>query len=123
MEESSTRNRRSLGRRAEDLAEAYLRLAGCSILERNLQLGHLEIDIVAREGDCLLFVEVRMRRGDRCGSAAESLSPRKRRHLREGLRRGLAARAWRGPYRLDLLALDWNPGTGSLRLEHYRGIS
>ena len=98
-------------------------MAGCIILERNLQLGHLEVDILAREGGCLLFVEVRMRRGDRCGSAAESLGPLKRRRLREGLRRGLAERDWRGPYRLDLLALDWNTETGSLRLEHHRGIS
>jgi len=120
---SSGKSRRALGREAEDLAAAYLRMAGCSVLERNLQLGHLEVDILAREGDCLLFVEVRMRRGGRCGTAAESLTPVKRRRLREGVRRGLAARRWRGSYRLDLVAMDWNGREGSLRLEHYRGIA
>ena len=122
MAASSPRNRRALGRKAEDLAAAYLRLAGCSVLERNLQLGHLEVDILAREGDCLLFVEVRLRRGGSCGGAAESMTPLKLRRLREGVRRGLAARRWRGSYRLDLVALDWNGRGGSLRLEHYRGI-
>lgn len=55
------RSRADLGRYAENLAARHLRRQGYSILERNVRLGHLEIDIVARDGDTLAFVEVRSR--------------------------------------------------------------
>jgi len=114
--------KKRLGDRGETFAAAYLEMAGMIILERNYRLGHQEVDILARDGDCLVCVEVRLRRGDRCGRAEESLTPKKRRSMREALRRTLRARRWRGEYRLDLLALNWRADRSGLLLEHYRGI-
>jgi len=52
---------RPLGRRGEDLAAKHLRREGYCILERNVRLGRNEIDIIAREGDTVAFVEVKTR--------------------------------------------------------------
>jgi hypothetical protein len=66
--------KRQLGRRGEDLATAYLRQQGYVILARNWRCPVGEIDIVAREGEILAFVEVRTRRGDRFGTPEESIT-------------------------------------------------
>ena len=122
MDASFSATRQQRGDRGEALAAAYLELAGFIILDRNLRLGRQEVDILARDGACLVCVEVRLRRGDRCGRAAESLTPRKRRSMRQGLSLVLKAKNWRGEFRLDLLALDWQIDGSGLELEHYRGI-
>lgn len=67
------------GRHAEALACALLVLKGYRLLARNLRLPVGEIDIVARRGRTLAFVEVKARSGD--GATAEALSPRQRRRI------------------------------------------
>ena len=52
---------RPLGAQGEDLAAKFLKRAGYEILERNVKLGRNEIDIVARDGDTIVFVEVKTR--------------------------------------------------------------
>ena len=49
--------RRSFAQRGEDLAAKHLKRSGYKIVERNARLGHYEIDIIAREGDTVAFVE------------------------------------------------------------------
>ena len=56
-------DRLSFARRCEDLAEAYLRRLGYRILVRNFHTRHGEIDIIARDGADLVFVEVKGKRG------------------------------------------------------------
>lgn len=116
------RDRLELGWRGEDLAACFLALAGLEVLERNLRVRHLEIDLLAREADCLVAVEVRLRRSDRFGDAAASVTPAKRQRLRTAVLAERQRRGWRGPCRVDLLALDWAAGRQRLVLEHYRGI-
>ncbi len=53
---------KSQGKTGEDIAEKILIEAGYKIIKRNFRFGHGEIDIVAMEGDCLVFVEVKSRR-------------------------------------------------------------
>ena len=66
------------GSEAEDRAAAALVAAGYSIVEQNWRCDAGELDIVAREGSVLAFVEVRSRSTDAHGHAAEMVSSRKR---------------------------------------------
>ena len=79
-------NRAALGASAEECACAHLRRHGVQILQRNYRVRGGEIDIVARDADCLVFVEVRMRRKDGHGGAAASVDARKRARLAHAAR-------------------------------------
>ena len=73
--------RRGLGARGEQLARDYLDGLGYQVLATNQRTARGEVDIVALEGGCLVFVEVRTRRGDSLGTPEESVGPRKARRL------------------------------------------
>lgn len=61
------RDRIQTGKHGEDMAAAYLKRAGYEIIERNYRCPFGEIDIVAREGGTIVFVEVKSRRSERFG--------------------------------------------------------
>lgn len=69
------------GMAAEDAAVQLLIDAGYRIVERNFRCKLGELDIVARDGDVLAFVEVRSRSDDDHGSAAEMVRPTKQRRV------------------------------------------
>lgn len=71
------------GQAGEDAAARYLEQQGWRILERNCRLPGGEIDIIAKDGGCLVFVEVKTRRGSRFGSPFEAVDSRKRQRLTE----------------------------------------
>ncbi len=73
--------RQRLGRRGEDLAVRHLEASGYRILERNYRTRIGEIDIIAREGETLVFVEVKSRRSDRFGGPKGAVDFRKRMKL------------------------------------------
>ena len=67
------------GSRAEDLCADVMRRAGLVLVERNWRCRHGEIDLIAEEGDTLVFAEVRMRSGPGSfGGAGESVTAAKR---------------------------------------------
>ena len=72
-----------LGEKAEDLAVEYLARNGYQILERNWYYRHKEIDIVARDGDLLVIVEVKGRGGRFLKHPEEAVSMKKQRYLIE----------------------------------------
>ena len=69
------------GASAEALAADYLTRRGLTIVERNFRTRFGEIDLIARDGRTLVFVEVRLRRSARFGGAVESITARKRARL------------------------------------------
>lgn len=69
------------GKKGEQLASRWLREHGFTILHRNWRHGRSEIDIVAREGDFLVVVEVKTRMSDRWGDPELAVGPAKRRQL------------------------------------------
>jgi len=89
-------NRRELGTRAEDLAVSFLRLNGCEILARGYRHRRREIDIIAREGGRIVFVEVKFRRNARRGLPRESVGREKQEHIVSAARAYLAERGLRG---------------------------
>jgi putative endonuclease len=74
-------DRKELGRRGEEAAGAYLERIGFGILETNWRTKAGEVDIVARDGETLVLVEVKTRRSFKAGTPEESVSPTKQRRL------------------------------------------
>ncbi|MBK7948590.1 MAG: YraN family protein [Deltaproteobacteria bacterium] len=91
-ERSAEADRASLGRRGEDAAAHHLAARGYQIIARNVRVDRVELDLIARRGDAIVFVEVKTRRGVRHGQAAEAVDARKQRRLRHGAQAWLATR-------------------------------
>ncbi len=118
-----TRWRRELGRWGETLAARLLEKQGYVILDRNVRVPEVgEIDILAQEGEVLVVVEVRARRGAAPFAPEESIGPRKRARL-VALAEAIAlARDWQGPLRVDLVAVELDRAGRVRRLELLRDI-
>jgi putative endonuclease len=90
----------------EVAAEAYFRSAGWSILERNWRAPGGEVDLIARDGDTLVFVEVKRRASGAFGGAAASVSGAKRRRLSRCAALYLRSERRDDPVRFDVFAID-----------------
>lgn len=64
-----------IGKQGEELAAAFLKKQGYKIIERNFHKKHGDIDIVALDGDILVFIEVKTRRSNAFGLSVESITP------------------------------------------------
>ena len=73
-------NKRMEGSRYEQLAARYLEQKGMDVLELNYRCRTGEIDIIARDGGYLVFVEVKYRKTKRAGYALEAIDSRKAEH-------------------------------------------
>jgi putative endonuclease len=118
--------RKALGQQGEGLAAAYLTQQGCEIITRNWRTRTGELDIVARDGDWLVFVEVRTRRvgkgavGPMLGSPEESVTPRKQWQLITLADAYLFESSWGGRWRIDVVALELRADGSVARLNHLR---
>ena len=97
------------GSHAEDVAAAYVQQRGLKVLVRNYRCRFGEIDLIARDGKTLVFIEVRMRTSDRFGGAAASITAAKRRRLVAAARHYLAAAGRDRPSRFDVVLLRGEP--------------
>jgi len=73
--------RQNVGKRGEEVASAYLEKAGYRIIERNYRCIFGEIDIVAEDGDSIVFVEVKSRRSSAYGPPQLAVGYRKQRKI------------------------------------------
>ena len=94
------------GTAGEEAAAAYLRSLGFAILTRNLRTVDGEIDIVAREGAVVAFIEVKARASHRFGSALGAVDRRKRARIRAIAEDYLQFVAPNANARFDVLAID-----------------
>ncbi len=110
--------RQQIGRRGEDLAAGYLTEQGYLILRRNWRCPAGEVDIVARQDATLVLVEVRARTGRDFGRPEESITPAKRARLIACGGYLTAELEWRGPWRIDVVALELGAGGSVRRIAH-----
>lgn len=82
MKRTGTSSARAEGDAGELAAVEFLKQNGYVILERNYYYDHGEIDIIAKEGAALVFVEVKSRRSTRFGAPEESVTPKKQALIR-----------------------------------------
>ena len=102
-----TVDRQTFGKSGEDLAVTELERRGYAVLARRYRTKHGEIDIVARDGDTTVFVEVKARRTAEFGTAAAAVTTRKQRRLVSMAADYLARnRLSDAPCRFDVVAID-----------------
>lgn len=92
----------SLGRRGERAAEKHLRRNGYRIVARNFRAAGAEIDLVAMDGETLVFVEVKTRRSRAAGAPEEAVDERKQKRIRR------AAEVFAARYRADEMEMRFD---------------
>jgi putative endonuclease len=110
------------GRWGEDVAARFLAAAGMEILDRNWRCELGELDVVARDGEAVVFCEVKTRRSTAFGDPAEAVHPRKAARIHQLAGRYLAEHphAHAPELRFDVVAL-LRPSLGAATLRHLRG--
>ncbi len=99
------KNNREQGDAAEEQARRYLEAQGLHTEARNVRSRFGEIDLIMRQGDTLLFVEVRYRRSNHFGGAAASVDAKKQRKLIATAQHYLQQHPHDGPCRFDVVAI------------------
>jgi putative endonuclease len=115
-----TRVRRAVGAYGERLAERHLTDEGLVVLVRNWRCADGEVDLILRDGDDVVFCEVKTRRGGRFGTPAEAVGAAKVRRLRRLAARWLAeSQVHPREVRFDVVAVLPQP-RGAAQIEHLR---
>ena len=105
------------GKQGEDLAAAHLTEAGYRIVERNYRCVFGEVDIVAEDGETLVFVEVKSRRSDAYGDPQLAVGHEKQRKISRIAMNYLSERGLEGrPARFDIVAVKLRPSNNAIEL-------
>lgn len=120
-----SRYRKDVGDFGEAAAAAYLEAQGYEILCRNYRTPAGELDLVARQGGCLVFAEVKTRSTVNYGLPAEAVGWRKQAHMRQAAARWLEDSPFEGEMRFDVLEVLVSSRGGQFLLEginHLPGV-
>jgi putative endonuclease len=93
------------GKEGERIAKDYLIKAGYQVLAENFQFSHVEIDLIVRKGNELIFVEVKSRGSAKYGYPENFVNKEKRKYLKRAARAYLATVSHRGEVRFDIIAI------------------
>jgi putative endonuclease len=98
---------KAIGQSGEDHAVVHIKQAGLTVLFRNYRCPQGEMDIIARDGLALVFIEVRSRSSGRCGWGEETITPQKRARLNRIASHYIKFRGFKNwpPMRFDLIAI------------------
>lgn len=107
-----------IGEKGEQLAQKHLLGLGYKIRETNYQYGHLELDIVAQDGDELVIVEVKARSGLRYEHPSEAVTNQKIRRIVEAADGYVERINWQGDTRFDIITVIFFGD--NFELEHFK---
>lgn len=108
-----------LGWRGEEAVRRWLERRGFMFVERNFRTRYGEIDLIMKDGDTLVFVEVKTRRSRSFGAPEESVSERKLERLEAAVAQYIQRHVVDGPYRIDLAIVEWR---GSWHVRYTQGM-
>jgi putative endonuclease len=112
--------RKELGARGESLAVEKLKTEGYHIRDRNWRIIEGELDIVAEDGDTIVFVEVKARTSRRFGLPEEALTKKKRQRLIKAALTYLDThQIFEANWRFDFIAIEWSSRGDLRRIEHF----
>jgi putative endonuclease len=106
------------GKRGEALAMAFLQQKGYEIQALNWRFSRAEVDIIAKDGESLVFLEVKTRRSEQFGHPAAFVTPKKRRFLADASQEYMRETGHDWAFRFDIVAVILVPG-GAPRVEHF----
>lgn len=112
-----------IGELGEEKAVELLKNKSFKILDRNVETKYGEIDIVARDNETIVFVEVRSRSGLHFGLPEKTIKKRKKRKLIENAKRYINYKNIKNPYRIDVVGVVFNKSKKVNRIKHYRNIT
>lgn len=101
-------NNKELGDKGEAIAANYLQKEGYRIEARNYRYSRNEIDIIARNENLLVFVEVKTRTSTYFGYPEESVTARKAALIMEAAENYIFENNWQGNIRFDIIAIEFN---------------
>ncbi len=114
------RQRQILGQKGEEEAVRFLRGLGYVIIEQNYRSPFGEVDVIAEEGQVLVFVEVRSHSRPEYGDPLESVDRRKQRQVAKTALHYLLDKGWENrEARFDVIGIQWD--AGQVRLSHIPG--
>lgn len=96
----------STGRQAEEAAAEYLRQHGYEVMEQNWRTRYCEIDIVARKGKTVYFIEVKYRMSSSQGAGLDYITPKKLGQMRFAAEMWVQEHQWTGEYRLGAVEVS-----------------
>lgn len=112
---------KEVGAKGELLAQEYLKKQGYEIIEVNKRFSRFcEIDIIAKNKDTLVFVEVKTRSSDFCGSPFEAITKTKYENIKTGLFTYMQeTKVKYNNFRIDAVSVILNP---TLKINHLKNI-
>lgn len=114
--------RQLLGKLGEDVATEFLIAQGFNIIARNWRSHRVELDIVARDGQTIVFCEVKTRRSNNCGVPAEAITQTKRDNLRTAALHWLSANSgFKAHIRFDVIGITID-SSRCPTISHIKGI-
>ena len=99
-----------IGKWGEDTAAEHLTQRGHEIIARNVRTPYGEIDIVSKQGDITIFIEVKTRTSNTMGLPEEAITPRKREHMLAAADH-YAAEHGIDHWQIDVVAIEGKPGS------------
>jgi putative endonuclease len=108
-----------LGQQGEDLAAQYLQAQGYRLIGANYRIRTGEIDLITREKETLVFVEVKSRKSQKFGNPLESIDQIKLQKLIKVALTYVREYNWSGPFRIDVIGIDWNAPNGP-KIQHLK---
>ena len=119
------RYKQRLGKSGEDLAVSFLKRNGFEILERNYRYGHKEIDIIGRDENTIVFVEVKAGRSKEFGSPEERVNLKKQKSMIEVAQDYIQKNNFRDfDFRFDVVAIKFErreeSQDASAKIEHIK---
>ncbi|MBQ8989781.1 MAG: YraN family protein [Prevotella sp.] len=111
-----------LGAWGEELAAAFLQQKGYVIIERDWKLGHRDIDIIAKNGNIIVFVEVKTRRNRIFGEPEDAVDYKKISNLRSVINYYVKTRHVYQEIRFDVITVVGTPGNSQPDITHIEDI-
>jgi putative endonuclease len=96
------------GKKGEDIAVEYLKGRGYEILRRNFRSGNSEVDIIAKDGNELVFIEVKTRSHHQFGYPEESVDEAKQEAIQSCAEEYISNEGWNGDIRFDIIAITFS---------------